>query len=78
VGDVIRLYIIAGCAAALVAGVLWLRHDAVQSERARQEAERAKVTIEALKQNKEDREDAQNLDDDGLLNALGRWLLPSP
>ena len=42
----IRLYIIAGCVALLAAGVLWVRHDAVQSERARQEAERAKVTIE--------------------------------
>jgi hypothetical protein len=42
----IRLYIIAACAAALVSGVLWVRHDAAMSERARQEAERAKVTIE--------------------------------
>jgi hypothetical protein len=37
----IRLYIIAGCVALLAAGVLWVRHDAVQSDRARQEAEQA-------------------------------------
>jgi hypothetical protein len=78
VGDVSRLYIIAACAAALIAGILWVRHDAIQSERARAEAERARTTIEALKQNKEDVQDAQNLDDDSLIDALGRWLLPSP
>jgi hypothetical protein len=41
----IRLYIIAACAAALVAGVWWVRHDAAMSERARIEAERAQTTI---------------------------------
>ena len=42
----IRLYIIAACAAALVAGVLWVRHDAVQSERAARDAKDAQTTIQ--------------------------------
>jgi hypothetical protein len=45
-GDVIRLYIIAGCVAALAAGVLWVRHDAVQSERAARDAKDAQTAIE--------------------------------
>jgi hypothetical protein len=44
-GDVIRLYIIAACIAALAAGVLWVRHDAVQSERAARDAKDAQTTI---------------------------------
>jgi hypothetical protein len=74
----IRLYIIAAVAAGGLIGLAWLQYTAIQSERARAEAERARTTIEALKQNKEDVQDAQNLDDDGLIDALGRWLLPSP
>jgi hypothetical protein len=46
VGDVIRLYIIAAVAAGGLIGLAWLQYTAVQSERARAEAERAKVTIE--------------------------------
>jgi len=74
----IRIYIIAAIIAGAGIGLLWLQHTAIQSERARAEAERARTTIEALKQNKEDMQDAQNLDDDSLIDALGRWLLPSP
>lgn len=74
----IRIYIIAAAAIALAAGIWYIRHDAAMSERARIEAERAQTTIEALRQSQKDREDAKDLDDDGLINALGRWLLPAP
>lgn len=74
----IRAYIIAAAAIALAASVWYIRHDAAMSERARIEAERAETTIEALRQSQKDREDAKDLDDDGLINALGRWLLPAP
>lgn len=74
----IRAYIIGAAAIALAAGVWYIRHDAAMSERARIEAERAQTTIEAMRQSQKDREDAQNLDDDGLVDALSRWLLPQP
>lgn len=74
----IRAYIIIAAAIALAAGVWYIRHDAAMSERARIEAEQAQTTIEALRQSQKDREDAKDLDDDGLINALGRWLLPAP
>lgn len=73
-----RIYITIACASALAAGAWYIRYYAAQSERARIEADRAQTTIEAMKQNQRDREDAKNLDDDGLFDALGRWLLPAP
>lgn len=73
-----RIYIAAACAALAIGAVAWAYRAGVTGERARLEAERAQTTIEALKQSQKDRTDAQNLDDDGLIDALGRWLLPAP
>lgn len=66
-----RLYIAGAVALALIAGVLWLRHDAVQSERARQEAARAKATIE----------NTEKFNEGADADAGGNWfirLFPDP
>ena len=63
--------------AALVGfAVWWLRYDAVATERAKQEAEALRDRLGHITENREDRDNAKNLDDDGLFNALGRWFMP--
>jgi hypothetical protein len=73
-----RIYAAAALVAAGVAGVAWLRHDAAQQREADLRAETYQDRIIRLQEAKERRNAAQNLDDDGLFNALGRWVLPRP
>jgi len=66
----------AALVALLGAGVWWLRYDAVSDERAAREAAAAKARLEHIEDAKGLRNDAEKLDDDGLFDALGRWMRP--
>jgi len=60
----IRPYIIAGCVALLAAGVLWVRHDAVQSEREAAEMQRLQDAIQTLERIRDADIGIGNADDD--------------
>lgn len=63
---------------ALVVGVvLWLRHDAVQSREQELLQDAYRDRILRLQETKERRDAAEALDDDSLLDALGRWVMPA-
>jgi urease accessory protein UreF len=72
-----RIYLAAGAFAFLVTAALWLRWEAVQQDRLVQRARAADQRLDDIKASKESRDEATRLTDDDLLNALGRWVLPS-
>lgn len=72
----IRLYLAAAALLAIAVVAFGLWWGGVQNERSRLEADTNKTRIETMKQNKGDRDAAQNLDDDSLIDTLGRWILP--
>ena len=60
----------------LGAGLWWVRYDAVRDDRDAREAAEAMRRLEDVAATNERRDDAKKLDDDGLLDALGRWMRP--
>jgi DNA polymerase III alpha subunit len=78
IGWQIKAAIIAAGLAAIVGAALWLRHDAAQQREADLRAQTYQDRILRMQEAKERRDAAESLDDDGLLDALGRWVLPRP
>jgi hypothetical protein len=70
-----RLYAYGAAAATVlvIAYGVWI--GGIHHERSRSEAATATARIETILNTKGARDAAKNLDDDSLLNALGRWLL---
>ena len=56
--------------------VWWLRNDAIEADRAAREAQAARDRLMNINGVIEERRNVENLDDDGLLSGLSRWLLP--
>lgn len=71
-----RLAMAAALVAAIVAGVMWLRHDAARQREAELTAATYQDRILRMREAQERRDAANRLDDDGLFDALGRWVLP--
>jgi hypothetical protein len=71
-----KIYIAAGGGLAIVALIYSVFLAGAYQERARADAATNEARIEAIQQTKGARNDAANLDDDGLIDSLGRWLLP--
>ena len=66
----------AGAVLALLAfGVWWLRNDAIEADRAAREAQAARDRLMNINGVIEERRNVENLDDDGLLSGLGRWIM---
>ena len=74
----IRIYLVAAGLLALAALAVGLWQAGARAERTQSAAATAKVRIEMMEQTRGARNAAENLDDDGLVDALGRWLLPRP
>ena len=72
----IRIYLIGGIAAVLCLSAIWLWNAAVQGERDRVDAAVAHERLKNIGEAKGKRDEATRLDDDGLLDALGRWFVP--
>lgn len=72
------LYIKAAAAIAAIVALAGLFIGGMHYERNRADAATAKARVEEILKTEGLRDDAANLDDDGLLDTLGRWLLPSP
>jgi hypothetical protein len=74
----LKAAIISAGLVAIIAGLLWLRHDAAAQREAELREGAYRDRILRMVEAKERRDAAQSLDDDGLLDALGRWVLPRP
>ena len=72
------LYIKAAVALAAVVALCGLFIGGMHYERSRADAATAKARVDEILKTEGLRDDAANLDDDGLVNTLGRWILPSP
>ena len=73
-----RLYIAAAAVLAVAAAAVALWQAGARGERGRLEAAAGAARLETIGQTKGARHAAESLDDDGLVDALGRWLLPRP
>lgn len=73
-----RLYLAGAALLAVAAIAFGLWQAGGRAERARSDAATSKARIETIQTTKGARDAAQRLDDDGLVDALGRWLLPRP
>lgn len=62
----------------LIGVIQLVRLDAIARARAENAEGAARVQIEALRGAQEKRDAIEALDDDGLLDRLGRWILPAP
>jgi hypothetical protein len=71
-----KIAIGAALVAILASGLWWVRYDAVRDDRAAREAAEAMHRLEDVAATRGRRDDAQKLDDDGLLDALSRWMRP--
>lgn len=60
--------------AAIVGAIYW---HGVTTERERQAARAANDRLEHISDAKGKKDAAESLDDNGLIDALGRWLLPA-
>ena len=74
----IRIYLVAAVLLTLAALAAGLWQAGARAERVQNTAATAKLRIEMMEQTRGARDAAENLDDDGLVDALGRWLLPRP
>ena len=72
----LRLALAAAAIAALAGGIWWLRHDAARQREAELTAATYQDRILRMREAQERRDAANRLDDDGLLDALGRWIVP--
>lgn len=72
-----RLYLAGAGLLAVAALAFGLWQAGAQSQRARIDAATSKARIETITETKGARDAAENLDDDSLIDALGRWLLPA-
>jgi hypothetical protein len=72
------MYLKAGAGVAVVALAYGLWIGGVHYERNRAATATAQARIETILNTKGARDAAANLDDDSLIDTLGRWLLPSP
>jgi len=72
-----RLALALSLVAIFAAGFWWVRHDAAQQREQELLQETYKDRILRLQETKERRDAAEALDDDGLLDALGRWIMPA-
>ena len=68
----------AALVAILALGLWWVRYDAASDREAELRAAADAARIRHIEDAKGKRDDAENLDDDSLLDALSRWIVPAP